>query len=87
MELENGGPVSSNDKIAATFHPHITAKGQAVVESGLTVRQAHEIETGCSEHAPCPACREDVPTRPIRDADDLEFKDYEDVPLPFPEGS
>jgi hypothetical protein len=64
----------TNDKLAATFHPHITPKGQAVVESGLTVRQAHEIETGCSEHAPCPACQEDVQpdTRPIREPADLD---------------
>ena len=28
--------------------PTITESGKAVVESGLTTRQAHEIRTGCS---------------------------------------
>lgn len=29
----------------------ITERGAAVVESGLTLRQAHEITTGCSEES------------------------------------
>ncbi len=35
----------------------ITARGIAVIESGLTVRQAHEIETGCTDADPCDNCR------------------------------
>jgi hypothetical protein len=35
----------------------ITKEGVAVVESGLTVRQAHEIKTGCSPANPCDDCR------------------------------
>lgn len=34
----------------------LTQRGVAVVESGLTVRQAHEIQTGCTAHAPCANC-------------------------------
>nr|WP_165964941.1 hypothetical protein [Mycobacterium eburneum] len=34
----------------------ITERGKAVIESGLSVRQAHEIRTGCSPHAPCADC-------------------------------
>lgn len=35
----------------------ITDAGAAVVESGLTTRQAHELKTGCSEANPCDECR------------------------------
>lgn len=35
----------------------ITAEGAAVVESGLTLRQAHELKTGCSAANPCDECR------------------------------
>jgi hypothetical protein len=35
----------------------LTDKGRAVIECGLTVRQAHEIETGCSSEHLCPACQ------------------------------
>ena len=35
----------------------ITELGAAVVEAGLSVRQAHELSTGCSEYAPCEQCR------------------------------
>lgn len=38
----------------------ITEKGRAVVESGLTLRQAHEIETGCSASNLCDRCRRDL---------------------------
>jgi hypothetical protein len=37
----------------------ISDLGRAVVESGLTVRQAHEIRTGCSTEAPCAQCLRD----------------------------
>lgn len=36
---------------------HISGEGAAIVESGLTVRQAHEIKTGCSAENPCDNCR------------------------------
>jgi hypothetical protein len=35
----------------------ISEKGKAVVESGLSVRQVHEIETGCSPDMLCAQCR------------------------------
>jgi hypothetical protein len=38
----------------------VTDKGAAVVESGLSVRQAHEIETGCTQNDPCRACLQDL---------------------------
>jgi hypothetical protein len=38
----------------------ITDKGKAVIASGLTVRQAHEIEKGCSVDDPCERCRLDA---------------------------
>jgi hypothetical protein len=34
----------------------ITDRGRAVVESGLTVRQAHEQLTGCTPDNPCVKC-------------------------------
>lgn len=34
----------------------ITESGKAVIESGLTLRQAHEIKTGCSPEALCEEC-------------------------------
>jgi len=37
----------------------LTDLGKAVAESGLTVRQAHEIQTGCNELAPCEKCQRD----------------------------
>ena len=37
--------------------PTITESGKAVVESGLTTRQAHEIRTGCSPENRCADCR------------------------------
>lgn len=37
-------------------HPQITEKGTAIIESGLTLRQAHEIETACTDDAPCVDC-------------------------------
>jgi hypothetical protein len=36
----------------------LTEKGKAIMESGLSVRQAHEIETGCSPHQLCGECLE-----------------------------
>jgi hypothetical protein len=41
----------SGDKVA------ITAEGAAVIESGLSLRQAHEIKTGCSPDKLCEECR------------------------------
>ncbi|WP_158087254.1 hypothetical protein [Mycobacterium aquaticum] len=38
----------------------ITDKGKAVIESGLSLRQAHEIETGCSQRRPCRDCDEEM---------------------------
>ncbi len=38
----------------------ITEKGIAVVECGLTLRQAHELETGCSADHLCGRCRRDL---------------------------
>lgn len=35
----------------------ISEEGIAVVESGLTVRQAHEVKTGCSADELCRECR------------------------------
>lgn len=35
----------------------ITEEGVAVVESGLTLRQAHELKTGCSGDDLCRECR------------------------------
>lgn len=35
----------------------ITEEGVAVVESGLTLRQAHELKTGCSGDDLCRDCR------------------------------
>lgn len=34
----------------------ITNRGRAVVESGLSLRQAHEQLTGCTEANPCVKC-------------------------------
>lgn len=34
----------------------ITEEGKAVVESGLSLRQAHEIKTGCAPDALCAEC-------------------------------
>ncbi len=34
----------------------ITEKGRAVVECRLTVRQVHEIKTGCSPDQLCAEC-------------------------------
>jgi hypothetical protein len=34
----------------------ITEEGAAVVESGLSLRQAHEIKTGCAPDALCAEC-------------------------------
>lgn len=42
---------------------HLTAEALAIVESGLTVRQAHEIRTGCSADTPCAQCRRDFGER------------------------
>lgn len=36
----------------------ITPRGQALVEAGLSVRHAHELETGCSAENLCDECRE-----------------------------
>ena len=38
----------------------ISESGRAVVESGLTVRQAHEIKTGCSPDNLCERCLRDL---------------------------
>lgn len=35
----------------------ITDKGRAVIQSSLSLRQAHEIETGCCEALPCLECQ------------------------------
>ena len=35
----------------------ITDQGAAVIESGLTVWQAHEVKYGCSRDKPCEKCR------------------------------
>jgi hypothetical protein len=35
----------------------ITDEGVAVIESGLSLRQAHEIKTGCSPDELCAECR------------------------------
>lgn len=40
----------------------ITDRGRAVIESGLTLRQAHEIETGCTPDQLCDRCRKDLGT-------------------------
>lgn len=40
-----------------TERVQITNKGRAVVESGLTIRQAHEIERGCSAEKLCASCQ------------------------------
>ena len=34
----------------------ITERGKAVIESGLTLRQAHEIERDCSAEKLCASC-------------------------------
>lgn len=34
----------------------ITEEGVAVIESGLSLRQAHEIKTGCSPDDLCDEC-------------------------------
>lgn len=44
----------------AAWWPRITDRGQAVIESGLTLRQAHEIETGCTPDQLCDRCRKDI---------------------------
>lgn len=38
----------------------ISERGMAVIESGLTLRQAHEIKTGCSQDNLCAECREET---------------------------
>lgn len=38
----------------------LSERGEAVVESGLTVRQSHEIRTGCSPDSPCEKCRKEA---------------------------
>ncbi|MFZ2178086.1 MAG: hypothetical protein WAW17_29485 [Rhodococcus sp. (in: high G+C Gram-positive bacteria)] len=38
----------------------ITDLGRAVVESGLTVRQAHEIANDCSAEHPCDDCSREI---------------------------
>lgn len=40
----------------------MTGLGAAVVECGLSVRQAHELRTGCSAGDPCARCRRDLET-------------------------
>ena len=40
--------------------PTITESGKAVVESGLTTRQAHELRTGCSPENQCDDCRDSL---------------------------
>jgi hypothetical protein len=35
----------------------ITEKGRALIESGLSTRHLHEIETGCSVHRLCADCQ------------------------------
>lgn len=54
------GAVASAEALATVLsivNPGITAEGAAVVESGLTLRQAHELKTGCSADNPCAECR------------------------------
>lgn len=41
------------------WEQQITDEGVAVVEAGLTVRQAHELRTGCSVGNPCARCISD----------------------------
>ncbi len=38
----------------------ISERGMAVIESGLTLRQAHEIKTGCSQDNLCAECRKET---------------------------
>lgn len=38
----------------------ITPEGVAVIESGLTLRQAHEIKTGCTPDDLCADCRKAI---------------------------
>lgn len=41
----------------------ITEKGRALIESGLSTRHLHEIETGCSSESLCTRCRCDLGDR------------------------
>ena len=38
----------------------ISERGMSVIESGLTLRQAHEIKTGCSQDNLCAECRKET---------------------------
>lgn len=38
----------------------ITEKGRAVIESGLSLRHVHELETGCRDGDLCARCRRDM---------------------------
>lgn len=38
----------------------ISERGMSVIECGLTLRQAHEIKTGCSQDNLCAECRKET---------------------------
>ena len=38
----------------------ISDEGVAVIEAGLSLRQAHELKTGCSAENLCDRCRKDL---------------------------
>ena len=53
-------PIPDADVAAMLDGLQITDKGAAVIESGLTLRQVHEIETGCEPGSLCRDCRRDL---------------------------
>lgn len=57
-EFERASRRSAN--VPKGAKPVLTERGKAVVESGLTVRQAHEIRTGCSPDSHCEKCRKEA---------------------------
>ena len=50
-------PIPDAEVAALLDELQITDRGSAVIESGLTLRQAHEIETGCTPDELCDHCR------------------------------
>jgi hypothetical protein len=53
-------PLSDDEVADMLAELQITDRGQAVIESGLSLRQAHEIETGCTPDELCDRCRNDI---------------------------
>ena len=53
-------PIPDADVAAMLDGLQITDRGRAVIESGLTLRQVHEIETGCTPDQLCDRCRKDI---------------------------